>query len=100
MKYQLDIIRQNIQAVPTAVKIYIARDEETYDYSEDPDEPQKIPGELHIFYDTPELRLDPRSGIWTWTNARKICTIPSYMYPMVRERQMLVLSGTITPRIF
>lgn len=73
-------------------KLWIARDSDyiTYDYVND-DYGKKHKGELHIFYDTPELELkkDNPTKYWScskrycWEKARELAVIPSYMYPEI-----------------
>lgn len=57
-------------------KLYIARD-----IGEDDEDNTNHKGNLHIFYDTPELYYGK------WINARKIADIPSYMYPEIEDGQ-------------
>ena len=72
-------------------KLWIARDEAVFEdsnereyYIEHEDENiLNLKGELNIFYDKPELGCD-NNGNNVWMNARKIATIPSYMFPEIK----------------
>lgn len=74
-------------------KLWIARDEAVFedsnereyilDYKQDC---ELLYGELNIFYDKPELGRD-NNGNNVWINARKIATIPSYMFPEIKCEQ-------------
>lgn len=70
-----------------ANKIYIARDE-----GQTLEDDKKLKGELHIFYDTPELKYDFEKRIWCFKNARVICKVPSYMYPNIKEKELAIFT--------
>lgn len=70
----------------TAYKLYIARDDGEY---ADEDYNYKTRGDLHIFYDTPHLNENGK-----WDLARKICDVPSYMYPEIKDGQCEVFTNT------
>lgn len=68
------------------IKIWIARDEGEWD-----EDAQKI-GNLHIFYDSPELLFDGERKILHWSNARMIAQLPSYMYPQIKDKECFVFN--------
>lgn len=68
-------------------KIWIARDEGLYDSK---DEDTKLVGKLHMFYDSPELLYNSMTNSMNWGNARRICELPSYMYPNVEDCKCIV----------
>lgn len=66
-------------------KIWLARDEAEYDK----DFPNKR-GDIHLFYDMPQLVFDSKKWLFYWGNARKIATIPTYMFPELEEKSCVV----------
>lgn len=88
------------------MKLWIARDTKytTYFYECDDYGEEQVRGNLHIFYDTPELLYVDgvynenrkndndwyqRSQYYKWQNARLICDIPSYMFPEIKEGECI-----------
>lgn len=78
-------------------KLWIARDEATFEdsnereyYIEHKDENiLNLKGELNIFYDKPLLDCN-ENGEHIWTHARKIASLPSYMFPEIKCEQCAV----------
>ena len=99
---QTGYFRRNVRTC-VIMKLYIARDQSIteYRYLTD-DDGIKIPGKLHVFYDTPEYKyqegkvLDNNhttSGYHYWTNARCMGEIPSYMYPGIGEGECVTFES-------
>lgn len=70
-----------------ASRIYIARDE-----GQTLEDGTEVRGELHIFYDTPELKYNREKGLWCFENARVICKVPSYMYSEIKEKELAIFT--------
>ena len=75
------------------MKLYIARDSNYFE-DDDEDEDVLINGEIHIFYDTPILEYNThvnnhkdRHGDYIWCLSRMIGTVPSYMFPDLKEKE-------------
>lgn len=66
-------------------KIWLARDEAKYD-----EDYHNQRGDIHLFYDTPQLVFNKEKRLLCWENARKIATIPSYMFPELKEETCVV----------
>ncbi len=66
-------------------KIWIARDEAECD-----EDGCCSRGAIHLFYDTPQLVFNKEKRLYCWENARKIATIPSYMFPELKETSCVV----------
>lgn len=74
------------------IKLWIARDE-GYDEEFMHDRYTHITGELHLFYDRPELVRDSTDDRIKWTNARVIGNPESYMFPDIKEKECVELTG-------
>lgn len=61
-------------------KMYLARDENYFTEND-----VYMNGDLNLFYDKPRLEIDEHTRTRKWSYARKIATLPSYMYPDVQE---------------
>lgn len=84
------------------VKLFLARDEADLRDFDDQNMIERHPErridltELNLFYDDPVLvQQTAGENFKRWGDARKVGTIPSYMYPEIEECEKLVLEGTV-----